>query len=132
MSKQIIQAEGAPKALGPYSQAVKHNGMLFTAGQLGLDPATGKLKGDDVETQARQALSNLKALLNAAGLEFSDVVKSSVFLADLADFSKVNAIYAEFVGTDNPPARSTFQVAALPLGGRVEIEMIAMEGAGKR
>jgi 2-iminobutanoate/2-iminopropanoate deaminase len=132
MGKKIILTDSAPKAVGPYSQAVKFNGMLFTAGQLGLDPATGKLKGDGVETQARQSLSNLEALLGAAGLGFADVVKTTMFLVDLTQFAKVNAIYAERVGTENPPARSTIQVAALPLGGLVEIEMIAMEGAGRR
>lgn len=133
MGKKIILAESAQKAVvGPYSQAVKFNGILFTAGQLGLDPATGKLNGDDVESQTRQSLSNLEALLKAAGLTFADVVKATVFMVDLAHFPKMNAIYAERVGMEKPPARSTIQVAALPLGGLVEIEMIAMEGAGKR
>ena len=131
MGKTIISSNSAPKAVGPYSQAVKYNGMLFTAGQLGLDPATGKLK-EDVEAQARQALDNLEALLAEAGMTFADVVKATMFMVDLANFPKVNAIYAERVGTTNPPARSTIQVAALPLGGLVEIEMIAIEGAGKR
>ena len=125
MSKKIIQTEKAPKAVGPYSQAVRYGQMVFASGQLGLDPATGKFAGDDVESQARQALDNLEAVLWAAGLSLSHVIKSTVFLVDLNDFQKVNAIYAERLGLDNPPARSTVQVAALPLGGLVEIEMIA-------
>jgi len=132
MGKRIIQTDNAPRAVGPYSQAVEMNGLLFTAGQLGLDPATGKLAGDDVETQAGQALSNLEAVLAEAGYTFADVVKSTVFLVDIGDFAKVNAIYADRVGAENAPARSAVQVAALPLGGLVEIEMIAAGGAGRK
>ncbi|MDH5638965.1 MAG: RidA family protein [Nitrospinota bacterium] len=125
MPKKVIQTDKAPKAVGAYSQAVRHGGLVFTAGQLGLDPATGKLVGADVESQARQALDNLEAVLRAAGLSLAHVLKSTVFLVDMGDFQKVNAIYAERVGVTNAPARSAVQVAGLPLGGLVEIEMIA-------
>ncbi len=122
--KTIIATEKAPKAVGPYSQAVQAGGFLFTAGQLGLDPATGSFAGEDVEAQTRQAMENLKAILAAAGCTFADVVKTTIYVADLAHFKTVNAIYGSYFA-DEPPARSTVQVAALPLGGLVEIEMIA-------
>jgi len=125
MPKKIIQTDKAPRAVGPYSQAVRIGDLVYTSGQLGLDPATGQFVGDDVESQTRQALDNLEAVLRAAGLSFSNVVKSTVFLVDMGDFKKVNAIYAERLGAQNCPARSAVQVAALPLGGLVEIEMIA-------
>lgn len=124
MSREVIATADAPAAIGPYSQAIRAGGFVFTAGQLGLDPATGKL-AEGVEAQTRQALTNLKAILAAAGSSPAQVVKTTIFLADLADFAKVNAIYAE-VFNAAPPARSTVQVAALPLGARVEIEAVAM------
>ncbi len=99
-------------------------GFVFCSGQLGLDPATGALAGSDVESQAERAMSNLRNVLDAVGCTFADVVKTTIFLADIADFAAVNAVYGSFV-TDPPPARSTVQVAALPKGGRVEIEAIA-------
>ncbi len=122
--KEIIATEHAPKAVGPYSQAVRANGFLFTAGQLGLDPASGQFAGPDVEAQTRQAMANLQAILEAAGGTFADVVKTTIYVVDLAHFKTVNAIYGSYFA-DEPPARSTVQVAALPLGGLVEIEMIA-------
>ncbi|MDH5677860.1 MAG: RidA family protein [Nitrospinota bacterium] len=125
MPKKIIQTDKAPRAVGPYSQAVRIGDLVYTSGQLGLDPATGQFVGDDVESQTRQALDNLEAVLRAAGLSFSNVVKCTVFLVDMGDFKKVNAIYAERLGAQDSPARSAVQVAALPLGGLVEIEMIA-------
>ncbi len=121
--KKIITADHAPQAIGPYSVAVASGCFLFVSGQLGLDPTTADLKLD-VEAQARQALSNLKTILEAAGADLNAVVKTTVFLKDIADFAAVNAVYAEFF-THNPPARSAVQVAALPKGGLVEIEAIA-------
>jgi 2-iminobutanoate/2-iminopropanoate deaminase len=123
MTRQAISTGGAPGAIGPYSQAIRSGDMLFCSGQLGLDPATGEL-ADGVEAQADRALRNLQSVLDAAGLGFDDVVKTTIFLADIADFATVNDIYARFMPTP-PPARSTVQVAALPKGGRVEIEAIA-------
>jgi 2-iminobutanoate/2-iminopropanoate deaminase len=118
-----VTGEGVATPVGPYSQAVRYGNLVFCSGQLGLDPASGKLV-EGVEAQARQALANIRSLLRAAGTGLEHVVKATVFLADLGAFAAVNAIYAEFMG-DNRPARSTVQVAALPLGGLVEIEVIA-------
>jgi 2-iminobutanoate/2-iminopropanoate deaminase len=123
MTRQAISTGGAPGALGPYSQAIRSGDMVFCSGQLGLDPLTGEL-ADGVEAQTDRALRNLQSVLDAAGLSFDDVVKTTIFLADIADFAAVNAVYSTFM-PDPPPARSTFQVAALPKGGRIEIEAIA-------
>lgn len=124
MSKRkVISTSQAPAAIGPYSQAIRSGDLLFASGQLGLDPATGNLV-DGIEAQARQALTNLQAVLAAAGAGIADVVKTTIFLADMADFATVNAIYGELFRHE-PPARSTVQVAALPKGGLVEIEVIA-------
>ena len=124
MSKRkVISTSQAPAAIGPYSQAIRSGDLLFASGQLGLDPATGNLV-DGIEAQARQALTNLQAVLAAAGAGIGDVVKTTIFLADMADFATVNAIYDELFRQE-PPARSTVQVAALPKGGLVEIEVIA-------
>ncbi len=125
--KQVVKSEKAPAALGPYSHAVTLAGLVFTSGQLGIDPATGK-PAEGVEAQARQAFVNLKNVLEASGTSLADVVKTTVFVVDLADFAKVNAIYAEFFGPDYP-ARSCVQVAALPGGGLVECECIAVKSA---
>lgn len=122
--KKIIQTEQAPKAIGPYAQAVGIGNLIFTAGQIGLNPQTGELVSDDIEGQTRQALTNLKHILEAAGSGLNYVVKTTVFLQDMAEFPRMNAIYAEFF-PENPPARSTVAVAALPRGARVEIEAIA-------
>jgi 2-iminobutanoate/2-iminopropanoate deaminase len=124
MPRTAISTPHAPGAIGPYSQAIRADGYLFCSGQLGLDPATGAFVAGDVEAQAEQALRNLVAVLEVAGLTFADVVKTTIFLADMADFATVNGVYGRFV-TDPPPARSTVAVAALPRGGRVEIEAIA-------
>jgi 2-iminobutanoate/2-iminopropanoate deaminase len=124
MPRTPVATVEAPAAIGPYSQAIAGSGFLFCSGQLGLDPATGDFAGPDVDAQAARALLNLGNVLEAAGCSFDDVVKTTIFLADMADFAAVNAVYARFV-TDPPPARSTVQVAALPKGGRVEIEAIA-------
>ena len=122
--KKIITAPNAPAALGPYSHAVAAGDLLFTSGQLGMDPATGKLAGDGIEAQTEQALRNLEAVLAANHMTFANVVKTTIFLADLGDFATVNGIYATRFPCD-PPARSCFQVAALPAGAKIEIEAIA-------
>ena len=122
--KKIITAANAPAALGPYSHAVAAGDLLFTSGQLGMDPATGKLAGENIEAQTEQALKNLEAVLAANEMTFANVVKTTIFLADLGDFATVNAIYATRFPSD-PPARSCFQVAALPAGAKIEIEAIA-------
>lgn len=123
--KKVIATDKAPKAIGPYSQAIEADGLVFTSGQLGLVPETGEL-AEGVEAQARQALENIKAVLAEAGLTMDNVVKTTVLLADMADFAAVNTIYAEFFTEGSYPARSAFQVAALPKGGLVEIETICV------
>ena len=125
MNKKIIQTDKAPKAIGPYSQAVRMDAFVYTAGQIGLDPATMELVPGGVEEQTRQVLTNLSHVLEAAGTDLSHVVKTLVFLRDMNDFPKMNAVYAEFFG-ENPPARSTVAVAGLPKGGLVEIEAVAL------
>lgn len=124
MSKTIISTPHAPAALGPYSQGVKVGHLIYTAGQLGLDPATGKLV-DGLEAQTEQALRNLASILEAAGSRMENVVKTTCFLADIADFKAFNGVYARFFAS-NPPARSTIQAGALPAGARVEIEVVAL------
>lgn len=122
---QTISAQNAPAAVGPYCHAKLCSNTLYTSGQLGLIPATGKL-AEGVEAQARQALDNLGAVLNAAGMDYADVVKTTVFLADIKDFAAINAIYAEYFKGE-APARSCVQVGALPMGGAFEIECIAVK-----
>ena len=119
----IINTPKAPAAIGPYVQGVQLGSLIFTSGQLGIDPAVGKLR-EGVEAQAKQSLENLKAILAEGGCVMEDVVKATVFVKDLADFAKVNAIYQEAFG-ESFPARACVQVAALPMGGLVEIELIA-------
>ncbi|AHG90732.1 endoribonuclease L-PSP [Gemmatirosa kalamazoonensis] len=121
---EIVHTADAPAAIGPYSQAVKANGFLFTAGQIALDPATMQVVEGDVVAQADRALRNLTAVLTASGVSWSDVVKTTIFLADMADFGAVNEVYARALG-DARPARSTVAVAGLPRGVRVEIELVA-------
>ncbi len=125
MTKKTALSERAPKAIGPYSQAVVAGNMFFASGQLGINPATGKIV-DGVKEQAHQALTNIRALLDAAEMTFANVVQVQIFLADLADFAAVNEVYKTFFA-EPYPARSTFQVAGLPLGGRVEIQATAMK-----
>ena len=125
MTRDIVHTEKAPKAIGPYSQAIRTDSMIYTAGQTGLDPVTGELVEGGVEAQTRQVLTNLQYVLEAAGSSLGHVVKTTVFLKDMNDFSKMNPIYAEFIG-ENPPARSTVAVAGLPKGGLVEIEAVAL------
>ena len=121
--KRIIAPPDAPAAIGPYSQAVELNGTLYLSGQLPVDPGTGQMP-EGIEAQTRQALRNLGAILAAAGLDFADIVKTTVLLADIADFGAMNAVYAEFFPTDKP-ARVCYQAAALPRGARVEIDAVA-------
>lgn len=122
-SRQAVSSSNAPAAIGPYSQAIVADGTVYCSGQIGLDPATGEL-ADGLEAQAERALRNLSAVLDAAGLTFADVVKTTIFLTDMGDFGAVNAIYASAM-PEPPPARSTVAVAALPKGALVEIEAIA-------
>ena len=124
MSKIVVSSPDAPAALGPYSAGIKTGEMLFLSGQLGLDPQTGKLAEGGVVAQAQQSLKNIEALLAAAGATFDNVVKTTVFLADIADFAAVNEVYASKF-TESYPARSAVQVGALPAGGLVEIEVVA-------
>ena len=121
--KKVISTKDAPQAIGPYSQAIEANGFLFISGQLGVTPE-GKFAGEDVRAQAQRSLQNLQAILSEAGLGFENVVKTTIFLADIADFAAVNEIYAEFFN-EPYPARSTVAVKTLPKGGLVEIELIA-------
>jgi 2-iminobutanoate/2-iminopropanoate deaminase len=123
MTRQAIQTNGAPAPVGPYSQAIRSGDLVFCSGQVGLDPLTGELV-DGLEAQAERAIRNLQAVLDAAGLGFDDVVKTTIFLADVNDFGAVNAIYARFM-PEPPPARSTIGVGGLPKGALVEIEAIA-------
>jgi 2-iminobutanoate/2-iminopropanoate deaminase len=123
--KRTVFSPYAPAPVGPYRQAVAIGSMVFCSGQIALDPATGKLAGDDLETQAHQAFANLGEVLRSAGLTFADVVKTTLFLVDMSDFARVNAIYAQYFG-QSAPARSTVAVAALPLGAKIEIEAIAV------
>ncbi len=123
--KKVVVAEKAPKAIGPYSAGVTTGHLVFTAGQLGIDPAAGKLVEGGIQEQTRQALTNLKAVLEAAGSGLDRVIKTTVFLKDMGEFSLMNEVYGTFF-TENFPARSAIQVAALPLGGAVEIEAVAL------
>jgi 2-iminobutanoate/2-iminopropanoate deaminase len=124
---QAIQTDSAPAAIGPYSQAIAASGFLFSAGQIGLVPGTGEMVGPDIESQARQVFANLEAVLSEAGLGFRDVVKTTVYLADMAEFADLNAIYGEHFA-DPYPARSTVAAAGLPKGARVEVDVIARIG----
>jgi len=121
---KVIHSDAAPKAVGPYSQAIASGGVLYASGQIGLVPAEGKLIADDVEAQAGQVTRNLSAVLAEAGASLNDILKVNIFLTDMADFPKVNAIYAEWLG-EHRPARATVAVAALPLGAKVEMDLVA-------
>jgi 2-iminobutanoate/2-iminopropanoate deaminase len=123
--KKIVSTEKAPKALGPYSQAIRIEGLVFTAGQVGLDPLTMEMVEGGIEAQTRQVLTNLKHVLESADSGLNFVVKTTVFLQDMRDFANMNSVYAEFF-PENPPARSTVQVAALPKSALVEIECVAL------
>jgi 2-iminobutanoate/2-iminopropanoate deaminase len=128
MTRQAVGTSAAPAAVGPYSQGIAVDGFVFCSGQIGLDPTSGELVEGGVEAQADRALRNLGAVLDAAGASMADVVKTTLFLADIADFAAVNAVYARHF-PDPPPARSTFAVGALPKGALVEVEAIARHGA---
>lgn len=124
MTRDAVATSGAPGAIGPYSQAIRSDPFVFCSGQVGLDPATGELVAGGVDAQAERALANLTAVLDAAGVGWADVVKTTIFLADVADFGAVNAVYGRFM-PEPPPARSTIGVGGLPKGALVEIEAIA-------
>jgi len=125
MNKRVIHTEKAPKAIGPYSQAIHIGELVYTAGQVALDPATMELVSGGVEEQTRQVLTNLASVLEAAGTSMSKVVKTTVFLKSMNDFAKMNAVYAE-VFSENPPARTTVAVVGLPKDALVEIECVAL------
>ena len=127
--RDVISTDGAPTAAGPYSQAIRSGDLVFTAGQLGIDPATGELAADDVTGQAERALANLAAILEAAGSGLDRLVKVTVYLADIGDWPAVNEVYARMI-PEPFPARSAFAVKDLPKGGRVEIEAVASVGTG--
>lgn len=131
MPIEFHHSDHAPAAIGPYSQAVSAGGWLYTSGQIGLDPAAGELVAGGFEAEARQVLANLGQVLAAAGCTFADVVKTTIYLADLGDFAALNRLYGEAMG-EHRPARSTVQVAALPKGARVEIDLVARLPRGSR
>ncbi|MFT3753933.1 MAG: RidA family protein [Paludibacter sp.] len=124
--KKIINTPNAPAAIGPYSQAVEANGTLYISGQIPINPAVGKIEAADITGQTEQVFANIKAILDEAGYSFADVVKSTVFIADIADFAAMNEVYKKYYQTECP-ARSAFAVKALPLGALVEIETIAVK-----
>ena len=124
MTRRAISTSGAPAAIGPYSQGIATDGLFFTAGQAALDPLTSQLVEGGIEPETERVMANLTAVLDAAGCAWGDVLKTTIFLVDMADFAAVNAIYGRFM-SDPPPARSTVGVASLPRGARVEIEAIA-------
>jgi len=119
-----IHTDKAPKAVGPYSQAVAANGMVWLSGQIGLVPDRGELAGEDLASQARQVMANLTAVLEAAGASLADIVKVNIYLTDMGDFPELNALYADWLG-EHRPARATVAVAALPLGARIEMDVVA-------
>jgi len=123
---RAVSTGGAPGAIGPYSQGIDTGALVFVAGQVGIDPATGELV-DGIEAQTERVMRNIAAVLDAAGLSMADVVKTTILLADIGDFTTVNTVYGRFVG-DPPPARATYAVAGLPRGARIEIEAIAARG----
>ncbi len=126
MEKQIIKCSAAPSAIGPYSQAVLINDMLFISGQIPIDPAKAKIAGADIKIQTHQVLKNLSAILQSADFKLTDIVKTTVYLTDLADFSEFNQVYAKYF-PKAPPSRATVQVAALPLNVKIEIEAVAIK-----
>jgi 2-iminobutanoate/2-iminopropanoate deaminase len=125
MTRESVQTENAPKAIGPYQQAIKANGFIYTAGQIPIDPKTGNLVEGDISAQTRQVLENLKAVLEAGGSALDRVVKATVFLKNMADFAAMNEVYAQYLGSAKP-ARSTVAVAELPRGALIEIDLVAL------
>jgi 2-iminobutanoate/2-iminopropanoate deaminase len=126
LSLRVVRTPAAPTPVGPYSQAIVAGGFVFASGQIPIDPATGKLVGGEIEAQTERVLENLRAVLEAAGSSLDRVVRAGVFMADLADFPRMNAVYARYFTAEPKPARSTVQVAALPLGVQVEIDVVAL------
>ena len=125
--RELIQTKNAPGAVGTYSQAVSAGGFLYTSGQIGINPASGKIESSDTKSQSLQALHNIAAILNAKNLSLGNIVKLTLYLKDLNDFSELNESFKDFFGATNFPARSTVEVAGLPLGARVEIDCVAIE-----
>lgn len=125
MEKKIIRTEKAPAPIGPYNQAVQLGNMLFISGQIAIDPATGELYQGDIQTETEKVMSNLRAILQSAGMDFNNVVKTSIFLMDMGQFAAVNEVYGQYFDDATAPARETVQVAGLPKGVQVEISMIA-------
>ncbi len=125
MKKKVIHTKEAPEAIGPYSQAIGAGGLLFVSGQIPLDPQTGKIVGGDIETQTEKVLENLKAVVAAAGLTLDSIVKTTIYLSDMKNFSRFNTVYGQYF-PENPPARATVEVARLPKDVRIEIEAIAI------
>lgn len=126
-TRNVIATEAAPKAVGPYSQGIRVDQLFFSAGQIPLDPATGKMVGETIEEQTHQVLKNLRAVVEAAGSSLDRVVKVTVFMVDMGQFQAMNQVYAQYFTAD-PPARSAVQVAALPLGADIEMECVALVG----
>ncbi|ADD02703.1 endoribonuclease L-PSP [Thermoanaerobacter italicus Ab9] len=122
--KTIINTDAAPKAIGPYSQAIMIDGFLYTSGQIAIDPATGELVEGGIEAQTERVLENIKAILKAAGMDFNNVIKTTVFVTNIRDFAKINEIYGKYF-KDNPPVRSLVEVKSLPKGALIEIEVVA-------
>ena len=127
MSKNIINTDKAPAPIGPYNQAVLSGNTLYTSGQIALDPVSGELILDSIENETRQVMENMKAVLKAAEMDFDDVVKTSIFISDMGNFSKINTVYATYFNDSNAPARETVEVANLPKYVNVEISMIAVK-----
>ncbi len=125
--KKIIFTDKAPAPIGPYSQAVLSGDTLYTSGQIAINPATGELVLDDIETETKQVMENMKAVLEAADMSFDDVIKSTIFISDMNDFAKINGVYADYFKEETAPARETVQVACLPKNVNVEISMIAVK-----
>ena len=123
--KEVIQTDLAPKAVGPYSQAIMTKDMIYTSGQIPIDPKAGKIVAETIEAQTEQVMKNLKAVLATAGVGMDRIVKTTCYLADINDFAAFNGVYAQYF-LENPPARSCFQVAALPMGAKVEVEVVAV------
>lgn len=126
--KRIIKTENAPAPIGPYSQAVMTGNMLYTSGQIAIDPKTGELVQESIEEETEQVMENLKALLEAAGMGFDEVIKTTIFISDMHQFSRINAVYGRYFNEETAPARETVQVAALPKFVNVEISVIAVKG----
>lgn len=125
--KKIIYTDNAPAPIGPYSQAVLMGSTLYTSGQIALDPSTMELVLDDIETETQQVMENMKAVLEAANMTFGDVVKTTIFIMNMGDFARINAVYSKYFDEANAPARETVQVAGLPKGVNVEISMVAIK-----